>query len=329
MLGNTLAASLIWGINTIFLLDAGLSNPEAFAANAFFTAGMVHLRGADRDRRRHRRAAHLLSARDGDADRSRPSSTSCSGRSRRRSGPGPSPRCCSASASPSSRARSRRGSSTRSRQPASPARSRPCSAAARWSPGVAMLTGSLAGGFIAAETTPRRPVRAPRRRSSLVMFLVAFRLMHDVGFTRRTRRQAPARDAEDRVSLDRVRLARARGQVADAGGPVHRRRRHLRLLRVAAVPARALRRPGGLPGGRARGGDRRRRPDPRWLRRSADPPPLPPPHLGADADRLGERAHPARVGAGRELLRRARSGRRLGPAVRGDDADPPGLHQRA
>src|SRR3954469_23753373 len=41
MLGNTLAASLIWGINTIFLLDAGLSNLEAFAANAFFTEGMV------------------------------------------------------------------------------------------------------------------------------------------------------------------------------------------------------------------------------------------------------------------------------------------------
>ncbi len=39
--GNTLAASLIWGVNTIFLLDAGLSNLEAFAANAFFTAGMV------------------------------------------------------------------------------------------------------------------------------------------------------------------------------------------------------------------------------------------------------------------------------------------------
>jgi MFS family permease len=41
LLGNTLAASLIWGINTIFLLDAGLSNLEAFTANAFFTVGMV------------------------------------------------------------------------------------------------------------------------------------------------------------------------------------------------------------------------------------------------------------------------------------------------
>ncbi len=39
--GNTLAASLIWGVNTIFLLDAGLTNFQAFAANAFFTAGMV------------------------------------------------------------------------------------------------------------------------------------------------------------------------------------------------------------------------------------------------------------------------------------------------
>ena len=39
--GSTLAASLIWGVNTLFLLDAGLTNFEAFAANAFFTAGMV------------------------------------------------------------------------------------------------------------------------------------------------------------------------------------------------------------------------------------------------------------------------------------------------
>jgi MFS family permease len=38
---STLAASLIWGINTLFLLDAGLSNVQAFSANAFFTAGQV------------------------------------------------------------------------------------------------------------------------------------------------------------------------------------------------------------------------------------------------------------------------------------------------
>ena len=38
---QTLAASFIWGVNTLFLLDAGLSLTEAFVANAAFTAGMV------------------------------------------------------------------------------------------------------------------------------------------------------------------------------------------------------------------------------------------------------------------------------------------------
>src|SRR5262247_1736234 len=41
LLLHTLAASFIWGINTLFLLDAGLSNTQAFAANACFTAGLV------------------------------------------------------------------------------------------------------------------------------------------------------------------------------------------------------------------------------------------------------------------------------------------------
>ena len=38
---STFAASFIWGINTLFLLDAGLSITAAFAANAFFTVGQV------------------------------------------------------------------------------------------------------------------------------------------------------------------------------------------------------------------------------------------------------------------------------------------------
>jgi MFS family permease len=37
----TLAASVIWGVNTLFLLDAGLDIFEVFVANAAFTAGMV------------------------------------------------------------------------------------------------------------------------------------------------------------------------------------------------------------------------------------------------------------------------------------------------
>jgi MFS family permease len=36
---TTLSASFIWGINTLFLLDAGLDNTQAFTVNAFFTVG--------------------------------------------------------------------------------------------------------------------------------------------------------------------------------------------------------------------------------------------------------------------------------------------------
>jgi MFS family permease len=62
LLLNTLAASLIWGINTLFLLDAGLNNTEAFAANAFFTLGFVIFEiptGVVADLR-GRRASYLL-----------------------------------------------------------------------------------------------------------------------------------------------------------------------------------------------------------------------------------------------------------------------------
>ena len=38
---TTLATSFIWGVNTLFLLDAGLRNTEAFAVNAFFSVGQV------------------------------------------------------------------------------------------------------------------------------------------------------------------------------------------------------------------------------------------------------------------------------------------------
>lgn len=41
MLSSTLASSFIWGVNTLFLLNAGLNNLQAFAANAFFTLGQV------------------------------------------------------------------------------------------------------------------------------------------------------------------------------------------------------------------------------------------------------------------------------------------------
>lgn len=37
----TLSASLIWGVNTLFLLEAGLNIQGVFIANAAFTAGMA------------------------------------------------------------------------------------------------------------------------------------------------------------------------------------------------------------------------------------------------------------------------------------------------
>jgi MFS family permease len=59
----TLSASLIWGINTLFLLDAGLSIFEVFVANAAFTAAMALFEvptGVVADTR-GRRASFLLS----------------------------------------------------------------------------------------------------------------------------------------------------------------------------------------------------------------------------------------------------------------------------
>src|SRR5262245_17452048 len=38
---STFASSFIWGINTLFLLDGGLTVTQAFTANAFFTLGQV------------------------------------------------------------------------------------------------------------------------------------------------------------------------------------------------------------------------------------------------------------------------------------------------
>jgi MFS family permease len=64
LLSSTLATSFIWGVNTLFLLDAGLSNLEAFAANAFFTVGQVVFEvptGVIADTR-GRRTSYLLGA---------------------------------------------------------------------------------------------------------------------------------------------------------------------------------------------------------------------------------------------------------------------------
>lgn len=61
---STLAASFIWGVNTLFLLDAGLSATTAFTVNAFYTAGQVIFEiptGVVADTR-GRRTSYLLGA---------------------------------------------------------------------------------------------------------------------------------------------------------------------------------------------------------------------------------------------------------------------------
>ena len=75
--------------------------------------------------------------------------------------------------------------------------------------GIAMLTGSVAGGLIAQATSLGVPFLV-RAGVLAVMFVVALRLMHDVGFTPEKGRAPDRRDAQDHQRLDRVRLAGAR-----------------------------------------------------------------------------------------------------------------------
>ena len=90
----TTFAALIWGVNTLFLLDVGLDIFEVMVANAAFTARPDVLRGAYRvvADTLGRRISYLLSAR---SSSSRPCSTWDWGRSRR-ARPSCWPRCSSA-----------------------------------------------------------------------------------------------------------------------------------------------------------------------------------------------------------------------------------------
>ena len=110
---TTLAASFIWGINTLFLLDAGLDNTEAFAANAFFAVGQVIFEvptGVVADTR-GRRFSFLLGR--GDAPGRRRSLYLVMWKIHAPFWAGRSRRSCSAWGSRSSPARRRRGWSTR------------------------------------------------------------------------------------------------------------------------------------------------------------------------------------------------------------------------
>ena len=288
LLGNTLAASLIWGINTIFLLDAGLSNLEAFAANAFFTAGMVIFEvptGIVADTI-GRRVSYLLGTLTLAATTLAYvllwqveaafwlwaivsvglglGFTFFSG-------------AVEAWLVDALTATGFTGSLET------------VFGHGQVVTGAAMLVGSVAGGYIAQATSLGVPF-VLRGVILVVMFVLAFVVMKDVGFTP-GERDGMARGVRRICGrLARVRLARTGGEVGDARGAVHGGRRHLRLLRAAAVPARALRRRGGVRDRRAGRGDRGRGADRRRPGGAVDPP--------------GVRA--AHVGAARSSTRRAR-----------------------
>ena len=288
-----------------------------------------HLRGPDRRRRRHARPALLVPARRGDPARLDAALPRHVADPRAASSAGPSPRSCSASASRSSRERPRPGSSTRSTRPASPATSSRSSGGPRRSAAAAMLVGSVLGGVVAQATDLGVPylLRAAMLGVTLV---VAFRFMHDLGLQAATR--APARSPRSGTSSAARSTAGWRNPPVRwlmLAGAVHGRRRLLRVLRAAAVPARAVRRP------RARtaspGWRRPSSPAPRssaacWSRGSAG--------CSAADGRAAHRRRPSTsvllvlIGLTDELRHRARAADGMGAGLRHRGAAAPGVHQR-
>ena len=180
----TLAASVIWGVNTLFLLDAGLDIFEVFVANAAFTAGMVIFEiptGVVADTGGRRRSFLLstvvaelgtLGVRRHRGIRRWPAAV------RRRVGRA-RPRLRA-----STRGRSRRGWSTHSRPPATTVCSIVCSPARHdglWCGRDRRISRRWAAGH-------DRSGMAVRRAGRLLMavFVVGLFTMHDVGFTPRT-----------------------------------------------------------------------------------------------------------------------------------------------
>ena len=149
---TTLAASFIWGINTLFLLDAGLEQRRGVRRERVLHGRPGALRGPDRRRRRHARPAVLVHARRGDAaglDAPLPRHVA-------------GPRAAAGLGDRVDPARARvhvllgrdRGVARRraARRPASRATSRRSSGGPRSIGGVAMLVGSVSGGVIAQAT---------------------------------------------------------------------------------------------------------------------------------------------------------------------------------
>ena len=183
--------------------------------------------------------------------------------------------------------------------------------------GIAMLTGSVAGGYIAQATSLGVPF-VLRGVVLAIMFVVAFAVMKDVGFT-------PVKGKG---------IATEMRSIAKASVDYGLRVPAVRWLMISSIPLGAV----GIYAFYAL--------QPYLLELAGDPEaygiagltaaivagaqivggiaappaarPVPPPHLRPDRRHRRQLRRPAGDGADRELLGGGRPGLRLGPAVRGD-----------
>ena len=281
ILGNTLAASFIWGINTLFLLDAGLTNFEAFAANAFFTAGMLIFEiptGVVADTL-GRRASYLL----GTATLAVTTVmywllwlwqspfwawavvsvllglgfTFFSG-------------AVDAWLVDALRATEYRGSLET------------VFGRAQIVGSVAMFVGSVLGGVVAQLTNLGVPFLI-RAGMLVVMFVVAAFDHARPRIHPRARRGPHQGDRQRAAGVDQLRPRQPARALAHARDPVHRGRRHLRVLCAAALPARALGRRGRVLDRGTRRGDPVGRLHRGRHHRTTRPPAIPQAHVGDPA----------------------------------------------
>ena len=204
---TTLAQSLIWGVNTLFLLSVGLDIFQVMVVNAAYTVAQVFFEvptGVIADTL-GRRVSYLLAV--GIIFVSTLLYMCVRARRARACVRSRSPRRCSGWATPSTPAPSTPGWST----PCTPWTTRegssPSSPATAWSFGVFMLIGTTAGGFLG-----QLDLWIPYAVRAVVLvpaFLLGLLVMRDLGFAGRklTLGQLRRRDAAHRPRRRRLRPA--------------------------------------------------------------------------------------------------------------------------
>ena len=185
--------------------------------------------------------------------------------------------------------------------------------------GAAMLTGSVAGGFIAQIGEPRRRRSSSARAILAVMFVVAFVMMHDVGFTPEPggrplaeMRRIASESIDHGWRVPAVKWLMVQSLFTGGVGiygfyalqpyllELYGDPEAYQIAGLSAAIVAGAQILGGLAAPRIRAT-------------------LPQAHVGAAADRRAELDHDGAGRRVRELLGRDRADRRLGAAVRGLD----------